>query len=405
MLEGKRILLIITGGIAAYKVLDLIRRLRERGADVRCVMTSAARQFVTPLSVQALSENPVHDDLFDLTQEDEIGHIRLARDADIVVVAPASADFLAKMAHGLAGDLAGAVLLATDKPVLVAPAMNPFMWNHPATRRNMRTLEADGIAVIGPESGEMAERNEAGQGRLSEPLAIVARIEAMLGHGPLSGKKVIITAGPTHEPIDPVRYIANRSSGKQGYAIADACARAGASVTLVSGPVSLKAPKGVNLVRVETAREMLEAVEMALPADIAIMAAAVADWRVDGAAAQKIKKDGTGAIPPLAFTENPDILKSLAHAQNRPPFVIGFAAETENVIANAQAKRARKGADWIIANDVSAAEKGGIGVMGGDQNIVHIISHEGVETWDKMAKSDVARRLVEAIAAKLAETR
>lgn len=405
MLNQKRILLIITGGIAAYKCLDLIRRLRERGAHVRCVMTKSAAEFVTPLSVQALSENPVYDDLFNLTQEDEIGHIKLSREADLVVVAPASADFLAKMANGLASDLAGAVLLATDKPVLVAPAMNPFMWNHAATQRNVAQLKQDGIHFIGPETGEMAESNEAGRGRLSEPLEIVAAIEDMFSTdilaSKLTGKKVLITAGPTHEPIDPVRYIANRSSGKQGYALAEAFLKAGASVTLVSGPVNLTAPQGVTLMPVETAQQMQDAVKAALPADIAIMAAAVADWRVDGASVEKIKKDGSGDIPPLSFTENPDILRELSHSDRRPSFVVGFAAETEKVVEHATVKLGRKGADMIVANDVSSESAGGIGVMGGDENIIHLITKDGHETWDKMSKHDVANRLVEVIAAKV----
>ena len=369
MLDHKRILLILTGGIAAYKCLDLIRRLRERGASVQCVMTDGAKEFVTPLSVQALSEQPVFDDLFDLTQEDEIGHIKLSRVADLVVIAPASADFLAKMANGLAPDLASAVLLANNKPVLIAPAMNPHMWNNPATQRNVEKLKGDGAHFIGPDIGEMAERNEAGRGRLSEPLEIVAEAELLLSTGPLSGKHVLITAGPTHEPIDPVRYIANRSSGKQGYAIANACVMAGAKVTLVSGPTNLAEPQGMAVVLVETALEMQQAVNDALPADIAIMAAAVADWRVKGASGQKIKKDGSGDIPALNFEENPDILKTLAHSDARPDLVIGFAAETEKVAEHARAKLERKGADWIVANDVSSEDKGGIGVMGGDENI------------------------------------
>ena len=397
MLDQKRILLILTGGIAAYKCLDLIRRLRERGALVQCVMTDGAKEFVTPLSVQALSEQPVFDDLFDLTQEDEIGHIKLSRVADLVVIAPASADFLAKMANGLAPDLASAVLLANNKPVLIAPAMNPHMWNNPATQRNVEKLMSDGAHFIGPDIGEMAERNEAGRGRLSESLEIVAEAERLLSTGPLSGKHVLITAGPTHEPIDPVRYIANRSSGKQGYAIANACVMAGAKVTLVSGPTNLAEPQGMAVVQVETALEMQQVVNDALPADIAIMAAAVADWRVKGASGQKIKKDGSGDIPALNFEENPDILKTLAHSDARPELVIGFAAETEKVAEHARAKLECKGADWIVANDVSSEEKGGIGVMGGDENIVHIVSKTGVETWDKMPKSEVADQLVEAI--------
>ena len=397
MLDQKRILLILTGGIAAYKCLDLIRRLRERGASVQCVMTDGAKEFVTPLSVQALSEQPVFDDLFDLTQEDEIGHIKLSRVADLVVIAPASADFLAKMANGLAPDLASAVLLANNKPVLIAPAMNPHMWNNPATQRNVEKLIGDGAHFIGPDTGEMAERNEAGRGRLSEPLEIVAEAERLLSTGPLAGKHVVITAGPTHEPIDPVRYIANRSSGKQGYAIANACVMAGAKVTLVSGPTNLAEPQGMAVVQVETALEMQRAVNDALPADIAIMAAAVADWRVKGESGQKIKKDGSGNIPALNFEENPDILKTLAHSDARPELVIGFAAETEKVAEHARAKLERKGADWIVANDVSSEEKGGIGVMGGVENIVHIVTKTGIETWDKMPKSEVADQLVEAI--------
>lgn len=396
---GKKILLIITGGIAAYKALDLIRRLRERGYFVRVVMTEAAKEFVTPLSVQALSENPVSDDLFDLTQEDEIGHIKLSREADLLVVAPASADFIAKMANGHANDLASAVLLANDKPVLLAPAMNPFMWNHPATKRNIAQLGEDGCHFIGPDVGEMAERNEAGRGRLSEPLDIVATIENILGasSGLLAGKHVLITAGPTHEPIDPVRYIANRSSGKQGYAIAQACLNEGAAVTLVSGPTNLAPPQGANFISVETAREMRSATFDALPADIAIMAAAVADWRVDGQATEKIKKDGSGQIPSITFAENPDILRELCKSDSRPLLVVGFAAETENVIDHAKAKLQRKGADWIVANDVSSVEAGGIGVMGGDENIAHIVKADGVDTWEKLKKDELAKRLVIAI--------
>ncbi|MEM8797532.1 MAG: bifunctional phosphopantothenoylcysteine decarboxylase/phosphopantothenate--cysteine ligase CoaBC [Pseudomonadota bacterium] len=399
MLSDKRILVIITGGIAAYKVLEVIRRLRERGADVRCVMTQSAKEFVTPLSVQTLSENPVADDLFDLTQEEEIGHIRLSREADLIVVAPASADFLAKMANGLANDLASAVVLASNKPIVAAPAMNPFMWNHPATKRNIARLAEDGVSVIGPEIGEMAERNEAGRGRLSEPLEIVAAIDAKLERkGRLSGKRVLVTAGPTHEPIDPVRYIANRSSGKQGYAIARSAAEAGADVTLVSGPVELAAPHGVHRVKVETAQQMKDAVEAALPADIAIMAAAVADWRVDAEASEKIKKDGSGKPPTLTFTENPDILNWLAHSDERPGLVIGFAAETTKVLEYARAKLKRKGADWIVANDVSPEA----GVMGGDENTVHIVrvdnGQASIETWEKMPKANVAEKLVSFIA-------
>ncbi len=396
MLKGQRILLIIGGGIAAYKTLFLIRRLRERGASVRVVMTEAAGEFVTPLSVGALSENPVFTSLFDLTQEHEIGHIRIARDTDLVVVAPATADLMAKMATGLANDLASTVLLATDKPILVAPAMNPAMWTHPATMRNRATLEADGVRFVGPEDGEMAERDEAGVGRMAEPEAILAAIEKQLGTGGvLAGRHVLVTAGPTHEPIDPVRYIANRSSGKQGYAIAAAAVRAGANVTLVSGPVDLAPPAGADVVNIRTADEMRDAVLAALPADVAIMAAAVADWRVDGAVEQKIKKSDDGGLPSLNFTENPDILATVAQLQDgRPPLVVGFAAETENVVDNATKKRGRKGCDWIVANDVSPDS----GVMGGGRNKVHLITDAGTETWPDLPKSDVADRLVTAVA-------
>ena len=393
-----RILLIICGGIAAYKSLDLIRRARERGHSVRCVMTRAAREFVTPLSVGALSNERVLDDLFDLDAEHEIGHIRLARDCDIVVVAPATADLMARLAGGHADDLATAVLLATDKPVLLAPAMNPHMWAAPATRRNVATLAADGVAMIGPNAGEMAERGEAGVGRMAEPLEILARIERMLGgdgSGPLAGRHVIVTAGPTHEPIDPVRYIANRSSGKQGYAIAGALAALGARVTLVSGPVALAVPRGCDIARVETAVEMLQAVHAALPADVAVCAAAVADWRTAAAADQKIKKGGKAAAPTLTLVENPDILREIAApGPLRPPLVVGFAAETERVIEHARTKRLAKGCDWIVANDVSAES----GVMGGDRNRVHIISADGVDSWPDMDKTAVAERLSAAIA-------
>ena len=387
----KRILLIVGGGIAAYKCLELVRRARDRGFDVRCVMTTAATEFVTPLSFASLSGEPVHTDLFSLDEETEIGHIRLSREADLVVVAPATADLLAKLAGGLADSLAGAVLLATDKPVLVAPAMNPRMWSHPATRRNAAQLRADGIAFVGPNSGEMAEQNEAGEGRMAEPHEILARIEEMLGVAtkPLAGHRMIVTSGPTHEPIDPVRYLANRSSGKQGHAIA-AAAAAGADVTLVSGPVSIPDPAGVSTVHVETARQMLAAVEEALPAEIAICAAAVADWRPTSEGGQKMKKDG-GAAPGLELVENPDILRTLAqHHTLRPRLVVGFAAETEKVVAHAQAKLARKGCDLIVANDVSHES----GVMGGDRNTIHLVGSESVESWDEMDKHEVAERLV-----------
>jgi phosphopantothenoylcysteine decarboxylase/phosphopantothenate--cysteine ligase len=395
-LGGKRILLIIGGGIAAYKVLELVRRLRERGASVRAVMTRSAAHFVTPLSVTALTGERVRSDLFDLDQEQDIGHIRLSREADLIVIAPATADLLAKLANGLADDLASAVLLATDKPVLAAPAMNPRMWEHPATRRNVERLRADGIRFVGPETGEMAERNEAGPGRLAEPPAILAAIESLLPAepGPLAGLRALVTSGPTHEPIDPVRYIANRSSGRQGHAVAGALAAAGAHVTLVSGPVDLPPPPGVDVVHVETTREMQAGVEAALPADIAVMAAAVADWRVERAGAEKIKKGDAGP-PSLALVENPDILASLARHSLRPRLLIGFAAETEHLIANAQAKLKRKGCDWIVANDVSPET----GIMGGLRNRVHLVTETGVEDWPEMSKAEVAERLVARIAA------
>ncbi|AXS38936.1 bifunctional phosphopantothenoylcysteine decarboxylase/phosphopantothenate--cysteine ligase CoaBC [Breoghania sp. L-A4] len=399
MLQGKRILLIISGGIAAYKALDLIRRLRERGAQVRAVMTAGAQNFVTPLSVGALTADTVFTDLFDRDAEHDVGHIRLSREADLIVIAPATADLLAKMAHGLADDLATAVLLAADKPVLAAPAMNPRMWQHPATRRNLATLEADGVAFVGPNTGEMAESKEAGPGRMAEPMEILAAIDAALGpvDAPLAGVKLLVTSGPTHEPIDPVRYLANRSSGKQGHAIAAAAAAAGADVTLVSGPVSIADPAGVTTVHVETAREMLAAVERALPCDVAVMAAAVADWRVDTEQGDKIKKDASGQPPALGFVENPDILATVSKAADRPRLVVGFAAETSALIANAKSKLARKGCDWIVANDVNHAG----GVMGGDANTVRIVSRDGVEEWPKMDKVEVARRLVARIAASL----
>jgi len=399
-LAGRRILLVITGGIAAYKSLDLIRRLKDRGATVRVVMTRAAQQFVTPLAAGALSGERVHTDLFDPASEFDVGHIRLARDADAVLVAPCTADFMAKMAHGFADDLASAVLLATDLPTVIAPAMNPHMWASAATQRNLAQLRADGVAVIGPASGEMAERGEAGLGRMVEPIDIadvVAALFAAAPEQPLAGRRVLITAGPTHEPIDPVRYIANRSSGKQGYAIARAAAQAGAKVTLVSGPVSLPDPAGVEVVRVESARDMQRAVENALPADVGIFAAAVADWRVADEGDQKLKKTA-GGPPNLALVENPDILSTIAHRTNgRPPLVIGFAAETEKVVEHAKRKLASKGCDWILANDVSAAS----GVMGGDRNTIHLVTAAGVETWPEQSKDDVARTLVARIAKEL----
>jgi phosphopantothenoylcysteine decarboxylase/phosphopantothenate--cysteine ligase len=399
-LSGKRILLIIGGGIAAYKTLDLIRRLRERGASVRAVMTAAATEFVTPLSVGTLTADRVFSELFDRNDEHDVGHIRLSREADLIVVAPATADLMAKAANGLAGDLASAVLLATDKPVLMAPAMNPKMWNHPATRRNRATLAEDGISFVGPNKGEMAESGEAGEGRMAEPLEIVAAIEAAMvpKPGPLAGKKIIVTSGPTHEPIDPVRYIANRSSGKQGHAIAAALAAFGADVRLVSGPVNLADPKGAKTIRVETAREMMRAVEAELPVDAAVFVAAVADWRSDSEAGAKIKKVAGEGPPTLRMVENPDILASVGHHARRPYLVVGFAAETNDLIANAQAKLRRKGADFIVANDVSAEG----GAMGGDRNRVRIVSKAGVEEWPDMPKDEVAKRLADLIAARLA---
>ncbi len=396
-LDDKRILLIVGGGIAAYKTPDLIRRLRERGAGVRVVMTAAAQQFVTALTVGAVAGGHVYADLFAREDEQDVGHIRLAREADLIVVAPATADLMAKMAHGLADDLASAVLLARKIPVLVAPAMNPAMWDNPATRRNRATLEKDGVAFIGPERGEMAEKGEAGMGRMSEPLAIVAAIESLLAPAarPLAGKTVVMTSGPTHEPIDPVRYIANRSSGKQGHAIAAALARLGATVRLVSGPVTLPDPQGVEVVHVETAREMNAAVESLLPADAAVMVAAVADWRTAEAAGQKIKKKPGESAPTLSMVENPDILAGVGHSDRRPRLVVGFAAETQDVLANAERKLDKKGADWIVANDVSGD------VMGGDRNRVRILSRAGVEEWPEMDKGQVAEKLAEKIAAAL----
>jgi phosphopantothenoylcysteine decarboxylase/phosphopantothenate--cysteine ligase len=394
------ILLIIGGGIAAYKCLDLIRRLRERNCHVRAILTRAAQEFVTPLSVGALTGERAFTDLFDPAAEFDVGHIRLARDADLIVVAPATADLMAKMAGGHADDLATAVLLAADGRILIAPAMNPRMWAHPATQRNLAQLVDDGIAVVGPNSGEMAESGERGIGRMAEPLEIAAAIETLLAreaHGPLAGKRVIVTSGPTHEPIDPVRYIANRSSGRQGHAIAAAAALAGADVTLVSGPVTLPDPPGVKAVHVETARDMLAAVEKALPADVAIFAAAVADWRVAEAGSQKLKKTDTGA-PALSLTENPDILATVArHPSKRPPLVIGFAAETEKVVEYAKAKLASKGCDWILANDVSAPA----GVMGGEENAIHFVTAAGVETWPRQSKDEVARELIARVAAEI----
>jgi phosphopantothenoylcysteine decarboxylase/phosphopantothenate--cysteine ligase len=393
MLAGKRILLIIGGGIAAYKSLSLIRLLKTAGAAVTPVLTRAGGEFVTPLSVSALAGEKVHSALFDLTDEAEMGHIQLSRVADLVVVAPATADLMAKLATGRAEDLASTLLLATDTPVLMAPAMNVRMWEHPATQRNLATLKADGVTFVGPDAGEMA-CGEFGPGRMAEPEAIFAAIAAALTDGPLKGRHVLVTSGPTHEPIDPVRYIANRSSGAQGTAIAAALRDLGAKVTFVTGPASVPPPEGVQVVRVETAREMLEAVTAALPADAAVMAAAVADWRVVNAGAQKMKKDGSGRAPALEFAENPDILATVAKGALRPRLVVGFAAETEHVVDHATAKRARKGCDWIVANDVSPET----GIMGGTENAVVLISDAGSETWPRMGKDQVAQKLAQRIA-------
>lgn len=391
--DSKRVLLIIGGGIAAYKSLDLIRRLKERGLGVRCILTKAAEHFVTPLSAGAIVGERVFTDLFDQANEFDVGHIRLAREADLIVVAPATADLMAKMAGGHADDLATAVLLATTAKILLAPAMNPRMWSNRATQRNLAQLVSDGVALVGPNEGEMAEAGERGTGRMAEPLEIAAAIETLLAGGaqPLKGKRVLITSGPTHEPIDPVRYIANRSSGKQGHAIATAAARAGAEVVLISGPVNLPDPPGVSVIHVESARDMLRAVEDALPADVAIFAAAVADWRVANAGKQKIKKKPGQAAPEMSLTENPDILSTIAHRKTRrPKLVIGFAAETENVVGNAKEKLAKKGCDWILANDVSPQT----GIMGGDRNTIQLVTATGIESWPPQSKDDVAAMLI-----------
>ncbi len=396
MLADKRILLIIGGGIAAYKALELIRRLRDRGASVTPVLTRGGAEFVTPLSVSALAGRKVFQDLFDLTDEAEMGHIELSRAADLVVVAPATADLMAKMAGGHADDLASTLLMATDKRVLIAPAMNVRMWQHPATRRNLATLQADGILTVGPNEGDMA-CGEYGPGRMAEVPEIVAAAEAALGGGPLAGRRVLVTSGPTHEPIDPVRYIANRSSGAQGAAIAAALRDLGAAVTFVTGPAAVPPPPGVAVVPVETAREMHAAVLAALPADAAIFAAAVADWRVGAESDRKIKKSGDGP-PRLDLAENPDILAEVSRrTEGRPGLVIGFAAETDDVVAHATAKRARKGCDWILANDVSP----GTGIMGGTENAVVLITAEGAEEWPRMDKDAVARKLAARVAAAL----
>ena len=399
MLSGKRILLVISGGIAAYKCLELIRRLRERGAAVRAILTRGGAEFVTPLSLAALTEDKVYQELFSLTDEAEMGHIQLSRDADLLVVAPASADILAKMAGGRAEDLATTALLATDKPVLAAPAMNVRMWLHPATQANIATLAERGVALVGPNEGDMA-CGEYGPGRMAEPLEILAAIEQHFGaRAPLAGRRALVTSGPTHEAIDPVRYIANRSSGRQGHAIATALARLGAETRLVSGPTALPDPPGVTVTRVESAQQMLEACQAALPVEVAVCAAAVSDWRPAKAAAQKTKKNGKGA-PTLTLAENPDILETLSKAGNRRPLlVVGFAAETEKVVEHAQAKLARKGCDWILANDVSP----GSGTFGGAENRVHLIDAGGVETWPRLSKELVAERLGQRIADQLSK--
>jgi phosphopantothenoylcysteine decarboxylase / phosphopantothenate---cysteine ligase len=413
-LTGKRILLVIGGGIAAYKVLDLIRRLRERGAHVRAAMTKAAAEFVTPLSVASLTGDKVYDDLFSLTDEAEMGHIELSRDADLLVVAPATADLLAKLANGLANDLASTLLLATDMKVLAAPAMNLRMWLHPATQRNVAILRKDGVLFVGPGNGDMA-CGEYGPGRMAEPLEIVAAITSALEsdtaiplppgigartsgtNGTLAGKRVVVTSGPTHEPIDPVRYIANRSSGKQGHAIARAAAQAGADVALISGPVALPDPPGVQTIHVQTAREMLSAVDAALPADIFVATAAVADWRMAETGDSKLKKSGNGA-PKLNLVENPDILAAIARRnQARPKLVVGFAAETNDVLAHARKKLDAKGCDMIVANDVSPST----GIMGGDKNAIHIVTREGIDSWPTLDKDEVARRLIARLAKEL----
>jgi phosphopantothenoylcysteine decarboxylase/phosphopantothenate--cysteine ligase len=392
VLEGKRILLIITGGIAAYKSLDLIRRLRDRGAAVRCVLTEAAGHLVAPLAVAALTEDKVYTDLFSLTDEAEIGHIRLSREADLVVVAPATANILAKAAHGIADDLASTTLLATDKVILVAPAMNTKMWEHPATRANVARLSERGVHMVGPGSGDLA-CGEEGAGRMAEPEEILAAIEALLTpERPLTGVRALVTSGPTLEPIDPVRFLGNRSSGKQGHAIASAFGAAGADTVLVSGPTALADPPGVKTRRVETAEEMLKACFDALPVDVAVCAAAVVDWRPAQARPEKMKKDG-GQPPKVELVENPDVLAALAASEQRPKLVIGFAAETSEVVANATEKRERKGCDWIVANDVSSE----VGTFGGERNTVHLISGSGVESWPTMDKTEVAQRLVSRI--------
>lgn len=399
MLTDKRILLVIAGGIAAYKSLELIRRLRDRGASVTPVLTKAGAEFVTPLSVSALAGKKVLSDLFDLTDEADMGHIQLSRSADLIVVAPVTADLMAKMAQGRADDLASTLLLATDTPVLIAPAMNVRMWDHPATTRNLATLKGDGVRVVGPNEGDMA-CGEFGPGRMSEPAEIIAAIEAHFATGPLEGQRVVVTSGPTHEPIDPVRYIANRSSGAQGSAIARALTALGAEVVFVTGPATAPRPEGVQVVEVETASQMFDAVNAALPADVAIFAAAVADWRVTLASKSKIKKT-KGGLPALDFAENADILATVAQmGAGRPGLVVGFAAETDDVVANATAKRKRKGCDWIVANDVSPET----GIMGGSENDIVLISQDAAESWPRMSKDDVAKRLAQRIADNLTQS-
>ncbi len=397
MLANKHILLIVGGGIAAFKSLDLVRRLRERGAQVTPVLTKAGAEFVTPLSLSALSASKIYQDLFNLTDEAEMGHIELSRAADLIVVAPATADLMAKMASGHANDLASTLLLATDKRVLIAPSMNVRMWDHPATQRNLTSLQGDGILVVGPDEGDMA-CGEYGPGRMAEVPQIIAAVDAALADGPLKGRHILVTSGPTHEPIDPVRYIANRSSGAQGTAIAGALAALGANVTFVTGPADVPPPLGVTVVKVQTAQEMLDAVQAADPADAAVFAAAVADWHVANAGDSKIKKDGSG-LPKLDFAENPDILATVAQmGEGRPKLVVGFAAETDDVIANATAKRARKQCDWIVANDVSPET----GIMGGSENAVTLITADGADSWPRMSKEAVAATLAQRIAEALA---
>lgn len=392
----KNILLVITGGIAAFKALDLIRRLREQGATVTPVLTQSAEQFVTPLSVSALAASKVYRDLFDLTDEAEMGHIEVSRSADLIVVAPATANIMAKMAHGMADDLASTLLLATDTPVMIAPSMNVRMWDHPATQRNLAQLMGDGVKVVGPNEGDMA-CGEYGPGRMAEVPEIIAAITQHFSQGPLSGKHVLVTSGPTHEPIDPVRYIANRSSGAQGTAIAAACRDLGAKVSFVTGPADVAPPTGVDVYPVETAQQMLELVQRLMPADVGVFAAAVADWRVASASDEKIKKDGSGSLPVLQFAENPDILATISQGDTRPPLVVGFAAETENVLEHATAKRLRKGCDWIVANDVSPET----GIMGGASNTVTVIDDSGAESWEAMPKAEVAIKLARRIAGAL----